>query len=725
MPSALNAIFGADATPFVKALKVMETSAARTGQMTVAQMQISAREIQNAADKAQAAGQSTAFYSQALRKLNQDITAATAAQNRLADAASRTAKAEAAVAGGFATNSQRRLAQREAVRLRDERAGALDRETRASVRRSQEESQAQNAMLDIEERSQRKRDELARQGWIRRLREARRARAIERFEAAHPIPAPRRSGPIGQFFRDAGSNLFNRFLGPGAVLGGVYSMGRFIVESVQADIAMQRIRNTLKTASGSARQAAGDFEFLLAASKRIGFSFADNADHFARFSIAAKNAGLTASATRNVFTSVMEAAASMGLSSERTGEAMLALEQMLSKGVVSAQELRLQLGNALPSAVNTMAKALGITVAQLFRALEAGSLNSADAVQKFAAQLKKDFNLTDDANKTIRDINRLKTAWFELKAAVGEGGRGPISGLLEGTTDQINRINLLIAKLDELAGKTDSKRPGLVSTALQKAFIGSLGFGALNSPVMDRALAADAAARQALADATAGASGGMRGNPLDAAANGLIEGNKEKSLNDLLLRRIQIQDMLKDSIGLSAAAAERLRDALRDVNVQIDLQRAESPKMKAQIQRDAAFGALDRARRELLKADAHVKDPGLSAHAAESAVSARGVAAANVKKAEQVLRAAEEALALTPNEELREKDKRESISLSEERRRRGFDIGNLGQSRAGTFTGPSIVALDIGRRQLARLESIDRELKRSSSRGGLNSSESY
>ena len=238
----------------------------------------------------------------------------------------------------------------------------------------------------------------------------------------------------------AGS-LVGQFLGVYAVMRVFQSIKQFAIDAVQAQIALQRIKNTLQSVSGSAAEAGRSFQFLLSEARRIGFSLAENADNFARFSIAAKNANYTAKETENVFTAVMEASAVMGLGTQRTSDALLALEQMLSKGKVAAEELRRQLGNAMPAAINIMARGLGMTLPQMYKALEMGAIDASKAVKLFGLELQKSFTLTPEMNKTVRDLSRVSTEWFLFKGQFGKLVAPDLSAFLTDLREAVKLMN--------------------------------------------------------------------------------------------------------------------------------------------------------------------------------------------------------------------------------------------------------------------------------------------
>ena len=78
-----------------------------------------------------------------------------------------------------------------------------------------------------------------------------------------------------------------------------------------------------------------------------------------------ETAGLRMEDVRNIFTGVSMAASKLGLDAESTQGIFKALEQMMSKGTIGAEELRHQLGDRLPGAFTIMARALGVTTEKL------------------------------------------------------------------------------------------------------------------------------------------------------------------------------------------------------------------------------------------------------------------------------------------------------------------------------------------------------------------------
>lgn len=212
----------------------------------------------------------------------------------------------------------------------------------------------------------------------------------------------------------------------GALLGiqfGAAGLRELVVGSVQADITMQRMGMTLESVSGSAAAARNSISFLRVESDRIGTVFVDAASAFSRFSAATSGTSINQQQTRQIFSDVAESAQRLHLSGPEVARVFLAMEQMASKGVVSMEELRRQLGNVIPGAFNIAARAMGVTTEELNKMIKSGSVLSEDLLPKLAAEMRRTFPLGDAASSTAAEINRVKNAWVDLKAQIGEDMR--------------------------------------------------------------------------------------------------------------------------------------------------------------------------------------------------------------------------------------------------------------------------------------------------------------
>ncbi|WP_442960934.1 tape measure protein, partial [Pseudoalteromonas sp. SWYJZ98] len=115
---------------------------------------------------------------------------------------------------------------------------------------------------------------------------------------------------------------------------------------------------------------ASQLDFLRKTANDSGVGVGGLSDSFVKFSASMKSANVPAQQSNELFASLTRAAGSLGLGAERTSLALDALSQIASKGVVSMEELRQQLGDSLPGALSLTAKGLGITDAELVKLVE-------------------------------------------------------------------------------------------------------------------------------------------------------------------------------------------------------------------------------------------------------------------------------------------------------------------------------------------------------------------
>lgn len=198
--------------------------------------------------------------------------------------------------------------------------------------------------------------------------------------------------------------------------------GFVVNEIVQATASVETLKNQLTFASGSAQQGAQDFKYITDISKQMGLDLQVAAKSFAQFESAARGTRLEGQGVKDIFEGVAMASTVMGLSSEQSEGAFLALQQMLSKGKVSAEELRGQLGERIPGAFQIAARAMNMTTQELDKFMSSGNLAAEEFLPKFAAQLKTEFaGGMDTATQSLNaNLNVLKTQFFELKYTIGE-----------------------------------------------------------------------------------------------------------------------------------------------------------------------------------------------------------------------------------------------------------------------------------------------------------------
>jgi tape measure domain-containing protein len=333
-------------------------------------------------------------------------------QRELAQNADRQTRATSALVGAYNNlNAQHQIASR---RLQDLIArGRTANQTQSQYNREIREAQT------------------AFQGLDRRIQSA--DRAVGRFNRN-----------VGNY-RQAFSGLRD-LIGAFGIAGGVTLFAGIATSVFQTTKELQSLDNALKQVSGTQEQMARSQAFLREVSEAYGLEINSLTKQFTQFYVSAKDK-IPATEIENIFRSVSKAGATMGLSVENQERAFLALNQMMSKGVVSAEELRGQLGEALPGAFGIMAKAVGVTEVELSKLMKDGKLLADEVLPKFARELEKVYGIeTIERVETLTaSQNRLKNSWTELVRSLNESETGGISQFFKFIVDGLNKIaNLLI-----------------------------------------------------------------------------------------------------------------------------------------------------------------------------------------------------------------------------------------------------------------------------------------
>lgn len=233
----------------------------------------------------------------------------------------------------------------------------------------------------------------------------------------------------GQFERISASiqGVIARF---GALGAAVATVGVAVRPVIEATIALEQMRRALTTVTGSAEEAERQIDFVRATSVRAGQAFTEVGQSYSKFAASALQSGLSLKQVQGVFESVSLAAGNLGLSSDQSKRALEALSQIASKGVVSMEELRQQLGDALPGVLPLLAKELGITQQELNKVVEAGNLLAVEAIPAIGRALKSLGPQDGVVNGMVATWNRFTSVVKQAGTTLVEGPLGGAAGIL-------------------------------------------------------------------------------------------------------------------------------------------------------------------------------------------------------------------------------------------------------------------------------------------------------
>jgi len=205
-----------------------------------------------------------------------------------------------------------------------------------------------------------------------------------------------------------------------AATGGVILFAATMRSSVESAVQMEKINLAFGAITGNAGLAGRELAFVETESKRLGISFSEAAHAYKGIFAASQGTVLAGRETQKIFTGIAAASSALGLSSDQTAGALLAVSQMISKGKISAEELRGQLGERLPGAFQLMAQAAGVSTAALDKMLVAGNVGI-DLLPKFAQILIDKYGKAAvAADGFIKAQSNVSNEYFKLKTAAGQ-----------------------------------------------------------------------------------------------------------------------------------------------------------------------------------------------------------------------------------------------------------------------------------------------------------------
>lgn len=222
-----------------------------------------------------------------------------------------------------------------------------------------------------------------------------------------------------------------------AALGaGGIGLSNLVTKFIEVAKSTNRVTTALKNVSGSMAVFADNQRYLLDLAKKYGLEINALTGNYAKFTAAASISGMSMQEQRKIFESLSRAATAFGMSADDSNGVFLALSQMMSKGKISSEELRSQMGERLPIALQAMAKAAGTSVAGLDRLMKEGKLLSAEVLPKFADALNEMIPNVDTDNLET-SLNRLQNVFTKL---VNETDiQGKYKGLIDWLTGYVKK----------------------------------------------------------------------------------------------------------------------------------------------------------------------------------------------------------------------------------------------------------------------------------------------
>jgi tape measure domain-containing protein len=228
---------------------------------------------------------------------------------------------------------------------------------------------------------------------------------------------------------------------------------------------LQSLDLALKMVSGTQEEFASNQAFISGVAEKWGIEIKGLTEQYTQFYTASKGI-LSTAKIKEVFESIAKSGALMGLSVEKQNNAFYAFEQMMSKGVVSSEELKKQLGNAMPGAMKAAGmaymelhpkiKSIQEAEGALMKEMKKGAIDSATYVPLIVKNLEKLYGIemVDKVETLQASQERFMNSWTNLVRHMNES---PTSGLgsffnflMDGLTNATKALDKFLSSWDTI-----------------------------------------------------------------------------------------------------------------------------------------------------------------------------------------------------------------------------------------------------------------------------------
>jgi tape measure domain-containing protein len=204
------------------------------------------------------------------------------------------------------------------------------------------------------------------------------------------------------------------------IISAMVSLGQTTIET---GTKLETMRASLSSIAGSAPAGQQQFQQLFETAQRLGVAFEPLARGWRQLTAAATAAKVPLEDQSRLLDTITKEARRTGATNEELGRAITGLAQMASKGKVSMEELRQQIGEAIPTAMAAAAQGMGRTTAELEKLIETGAVRAPEMFRAFVRGWEQMQQASGTfAEGSAQAFNRLATAWKRLQDTIMQSG---------------------------------------------------------------------------------------------------------------------------------------------------------------------------------------------------------------------------------------------------------------------------------------------------------------
>ncbi|HFL4502878.1 TPA: tape measure protein [Escherichia coli] len=205
--------------------------------------------------------------------------------------------------------------------------------------------------------------------------------------------------------------------------------------------------------------------FIRNLADKTGLNISEGLSSYAKFAAGAQGS-MSQEQTQELFGNATAMSRLMGLSNDELKGILKAFEQMASKGKIQAEELRGQLGDRMAGAFKLFAEALGMTAAELDKAMKDGKILSSDTLPKVAKQMglmiDKAGGWAEVAKSTQTALGKLANNWDDTMVKIFSGSQDELNGFLSSLSNLLSEMGMSSSIAgDAIGGLIDMLKAGV------------------------------------------------------------------------------------------------------------------------------------------------------------------------------------------------------------------------------------------------------------------------
>ena len=222
-----------------------------------------------------------------------------------------------------------------------------------------------------------------------------------------------------------------------------------IGEVIRTADKFKRLQIQLEGIEGGSIKAAQSMDFLIGLAKKTPQTLDTLTNAFIKM-----RAGGIDNAEEGMV-ALTNAVSAFGGTDEQLKRAAIAIQQMAGKGVISMEELRQQLGEAVPSSMKIMARELGLTMKEMVDLITKGALDANVGLAALFKGFQKDF---EGRALAMMDTwggatSNFEDSWDQFLRALGETGLLDLAiSALQSITGEVNNLTHAVQLF---SGQTD------------------------------------------------------------------------------------------------------------------------------------------------------------------------------------------------------------------------------------------------------------------------------